>query len=317
VRGRPDARLAYRDGYAADKAFGAFSEADRERQLAEALRLDQPVTDVRMAVEINVFRLNRSEYYVPVAVKIPGREIALARSRGAARTRLDVVGEVKDDHGVTHRNLRDALDIRLDRDTAGAWARRPLLYQTGFTLLPGAYVLKVLVRDATTGRIGTYETPFVVANAEAERDAAPMSSVVLSNQQVGAGEALQAIEMRVATDKVNPLIVDGRQWLPSVTRVFGIGRELHVLVHAYRTASIAAEPLLAYVGLYRGGVKIRESPPIVVGSAGAAPRDAIPLALSLPLADLEPGDYDCQFTLLLQTGSGRASFWRGRIVLVR
>lgn len=318
VRGRPDARLAYRDGYAADKTFTAFTAADKERQLEEALRLDQPVTDVRMAVEVNVFRLNRSEYYVPVAVKIPGREIALAHSRGAARTRLDVIGEVKDDHGVTHRNLRDALDIRLDSTSAAAWASRPLHYQTGFTLLPGAYVLKVLVRDATTGRIGTYETPFVVTNAEAERDAAPMSSVVLSNQLVRAGEALHAVEMRVATDQVNPLIVDGRQWLPSVTRVFGADRDLHVLVHAYRTATVATDPLLAYVGLYRDGVKVRESPPIVVsGSTHAGTRDAIPLAFSLPLAGLEPGDYDCQLTLLLPAGSGRVSFWRGRIVLTR
>jgi len=32
-------------------------------------------------------------------------------------------------------------------------ARKPLQYETGFTVLPGTYVVKVLARDATTGRV--------------------------------------------------------------------------------------------------------------------------------------------------------------------
>ena len=316
VRGRDGARLAYREGYAADKTFGAFTEADKERQLEEALRLDDPITDVTMAVEVNVFRLNRSEYYVPVSIRIPGREIALARGRGAARTRIDVIGEVKDDHGVTHRNLRDEIDIGLDQATEAAWSRRPLQYQTGFTLLPGAYVLKVLVRDATTGRIGTYETPFVVTNAEFERDAVPTSTVVLSQQQVAAEAALFSVRQRGVADGVNPLVVGGRQWLPSVTRVLAIGRDLQVLVHAYRTASVSPEPVIAYVGLYREGLKARESSPVTVGQRSATPsRDTLPLALTLSLAGLEPGAYDCQVTVL-SPASGKATFWRVPIVIV-
>src|SRR5262245_26572609 len=53
--------LAYRQGYYADKAFGRFSDADKERQLEEALMLDNPVTDITMAVEVNYFQLNSAE----------------------------------------------------------------------------------------------------------------------------------------------------------------------------------------------------------------------------------------------------------------
>ena len=317
IRGRPDARLAYRDGYTADKVFAAFSDADKERQLAEALALDQPITDVTMAVEVNVFRLNQSEYYVPVSVRIPGREIALARSRGAPRTRLDVIGEIKDDHGVTHRNLRDALDIQLDRDTGGEWIDRSLQYETGFTLLPGAYVLKVLVRDATTGRIGTYETPFTIANAEADRDGVPTSTIVLSNQQVAPDEALHTVSSNVKAVLVNPLVMTGRQWLPRVTRVFRTDRDLRVLLHAYRTAAVRPEPVVAYVALYRDGVRIRESPAAVVAAgAAAADRNAIPVALTLSLQGLAAAAYDCQVTVL-SPGAAKASFWRAQVVLVK
>jgi VWFA-related protein len=315
VRGRPDARLAYRAGYTADKVFAAFSAADRERQLEEALRLDQPITDVRMAVEINVFRLNRSEYFVPVSVRIPGREIALARSRGAARTRLDVIGEVKDDHAVTHRNLRDELDIRLDGQAGEAWADRSLHYETGFTLLPGDYVLKMLVRDATTGRIGTYETTFRIVNVESVRDVVPTSTIVLSSQQVGPDAALYSVQQKIRTNSVSPLIVDGRQWLPHVTRVFRAGIDLRVLVHAYRTAGVSPAPVLAYAGLYRDGIRVLESPPIVAETVSTAARDAIPLVMTLPLGGLASGAYECQVTIL-SPGAGKAAFWRVPIDIV-
>jgi VWFA-related protein len=317
VRNRPGATLAYRDGYAGDKVFGAFTAADRERQLEEALRLDDPVTEVTLAVEVNTFRLNRSEYYVPVSVKITGRELSLARRRGAPRTLIDVIGEVKDEHGVTHRNLRDRLDIRLDQERAAVWTQRPIQYETGFTLLPGTYVLKVLVRDATTGRIGTYQAPFSIRNAERDTDVLPISSVVLGAQRLAVGEALHTVQQAISTSRVNPLIVDGRQLLPSVTRVFSVTRDLHVLLHAYRTATITPEPLLAYAALYRDDLKLRETPPLIVGSVPAGPKSpGVPVMLMMPLGGLDPGPYECQVTLL-SPASGKVAFWRADVVLTK
>ena len=54
--------------------------------------------------------------------------------------------------------MRDKLDIRLSAETASQLAKRPIQYETGFTLLPGKYVIKILARDAETGRIGTFQT---------------------------------------------------------------------------------------------------------------------------------------------------------------
>ena len=52
---------------------------------------------------------------MPVAVKIPGSELALAKRRGALRTLIDFIGEIKDDNGYTIQNMRDKLDIKLDK----------------------------------------------------------------------------------------------------------------------------------------------------------------------------------------------------------
>src|SRR6185503_2553312 len=112
------AEVTFRPGYFADKVFAKFTSADKERQLEEALMLENPVTEITIAMEVNYFQLNRAEYFVPVAVKIPGSELALARRGGAQRTVIDFIGEVKDDYGITIQNVRDKLDIKLSDETA-------------------------------------------------------------------------------------------------------------------------------------------------------------------------------------------------------
>ena len=232
LNGGQAGELAYRQGYYADKAFGRFNDADKERQLEEALMLDNPVTDITIAMEVNYFQLNSAEYFVPVAVKIPGSELELARRRGAARTLIDFIGEVKDNYGYTMQNVRDKLDIKLSEETASQLATRPIQYETGFTLLPGKYVIKILARDSTTGRIGTYQAAFTVPNLMREEVRLPISSVVLSSQRVPMTEALHTVQ-NGAAQFTHPLVYDGEKLFPSVTRVFSRSREMYVYLQAY------------------------------------------------------------------------------------
>ena len=45
-------------------------------------------------------------------------------------------------------------------------AHHPIEYETGFTVLPGTYTIKLLARDDETGRIGTYMRKFTIPNPE-------------------------------------------------------------------------------------------------------------------------------------------------------
>src|SRR6202000_396326 len=98
--------------YFGDKTFNKFNTADKERQLEDALMLGDPITDITIQMEINYFQLNRAEYYVPVVMKIPGSELALAKSGGAERAVIDFIGEIKDEYGTTIQNIRDKVDIK-------------------------------------------------------------------------------------------------------------------------------------------------------------------------------------------------------------
>jgi VWFA-related protein len=54
------ASLTYRQGYYADKEFSKFTAVDKERQLEDALMLENPITELSIAMEIDHFQLNRA-----------------------------------------------------------------------------------------------------------------------------------------------------------------------------------------------------------------------------------------------------------------
>jgi len=314
-----DTKLDYRQGYYAGKEFGKFTVADKERQLEDALMLEDPITDLTIAMEINYFQLNRAEYFVPIVVKIPGRELVLAKRGGAEHTLIDFVGEIKDVYGgVTVTNVRDNVNIKLSDATASELATRPIEYDAGFTLLPGKYLIKFLARDDETGRIGTYQTNFVIPNLNKEDKRVPISSVVLSSQRVDLKDALYDAAKGKDQAKeaaVNPLVQDGKKLIPSVTRVFRTGRELYVYLQAYEQSPTVAKPLVAFVSFYQGTTKVFETQPIAVTPAALNHLVPVPLNFTVGPGELPPGKYDCQVTILDPTDT-KATFWRSPIMVV-
>jgi|RhiMethySRZTD1v2_1073278.scaffolds.fasta_scaffold00150_15 VWFA-related protein len=308
------ADLTFRAGYYGDKAFGNFSASDKERQLEDALMLENPVTEITIAMEVNYFQLNSAEYFVPVAVKIPGSELALAKRRGALRTLIDFIGEVKDDNGYTIQNMRDKLEIPIDKDTAEKLATSPIQYDTGFTLLPGKYVIKLLARDAETGRIGTYQAAFAVPNLMREQKRLPISSVVLASQRIPMADALFTVQ-KGAAQLTHPLVFDGQKLFPSVTRVFSKSRDMFVFLQAYQRGATTTQPLVAFVTFLKGDQKVLETDPLQVIDGIDPKSKAVPLRFSIPLDKLEIGRYDCQVTVLEPTGQ-KVAFWQAPIALV-
>ena len=159
------------------------------------------------------------------------------------------------------------MDIKLTGETAAELQKRPIQYDTGFTLFPGKYTIKFLARDAETGRIGTYQNKFIVPNLNKEDKRIPISSVVLSSQRVDLRDALYNAAKdkdQEKADAVNPLgagrtEVDSQRD-PRVQQ----GRDMFIYLQAYEPAADDRQPLVAYVTFYRGQTKAFETPPLAV-----------------------------------------------------
>jgi VWFA-related protein len=320
VDSQADAKLDYRAGYYAGKQYVKFTAADKDRQLEDALMEADPYTGLTIAMEINYFQIDRAEYFVPIMVKIPGRELALAKKGGAEHTQIDFIMEVKDDYGnTTEQNMRDNTPaIKLSDKTAAQLANSPVEYRTGFTLLPGKHTIKFLARDDETGRIGTFQTTFVIPNLNKETKQVPISSVVLSGETQDLNNAIYNAAKQKDRDKdnaTNPLVLNNQALIPSVTRVFSKSRDLHVYLQAYETNVATVQPLVAFVSFYQGKTKVFETQPMEVASGMNNGLKTMPLRFNIGLSQLPPGEYNCQITVLDPTGQ-KSSFWQAPITLV-
>ena len=216
---------------------------------------------------------------------------------------------MKDDYGSTIQNVRDKVEAKLSGETAAKLAKQPIEYETGFTLLPGKYKIKLLARDAETGWIELTETDFVIPNLNKEEKRIPISSVVLSSQRVDLKEAIyNALKSKDQAESTNPLVQEGQKLIPSVTRVFSKTRPMYVYLQAYEPTATSTQPLFAFVTFYRGQSKVLQTPPRSVSEGLSNRLKTMPLRFDISLDTLPPGEYNCQVTVLDPIGARRRSW---------
>ncbi|MDZ4801620.1 MAG: VWA domain-containing protein [Bryobacteraceae bacterium] len=297
------ARLDFRAGYYGEKVWTAFNSSDKERQLQEALMLGDPQTGLPLALEVNWFRLNPTKFFVPIAVRIPGSAIDPERKS----TEFDFIGQVRDSKGKIAASVRDAIKLKLPANaTAEDMKKRNVLYDTGFTLPPGAYKAKFLVRENASGRMGTFETKFTIPEQPV------ISSVVWSSQREPLNAALASVEKNKKILANHPLIKDGQKLVPSVTRLFRAGQKLYVYVEAYDAQGQTA----ATVSLFKGNTKVMESEPVLAAAADAVRAGTSPLQFQIPLDGVRPGRYVAQVSVVDAVGH-KFSYERTALVVSR
>jgi VWFA-related protein len=232
------AKLEHRDGYYADKVWGRFNAQDKEQKLMEALTASNPLTDLPLALEVDYFRVGPASYYVPVSVKIPGSVLQLAQKHGGAgETQFDFLGQIQDERRNVLGNVRDFIKIKLDSMDAEKLARRSIHYDAGFTLGPGRYRMKFLVRENLTGHMGTFDARFVVPDLAADSVMLKTSSVIWSSQREPVKTVIGAAEkMSRKAQAANPLIVGDAKVVPAVTKVFRRSQNMYVAFDVYDAA---------------------------------------------------------------------------------
>ena len=297
--------LDYRAGYYADKVWSKLDGGEREKQLADALALGNPATELPLAVELLYFRQGRGRQMVPLAIKIPGSKIPLAKK---GSTEIDFIAQVKDARGRVVQSLRDAIKLKLG-DNAGQLAQKSLLYDAVLALAPGDYSLKALVRENQSGAMGTFEARFRVPGDPPAPEAA-VSSLVLGSQRELLSAAVGNAGQHKKIASANPLVSNGSKLIPSVTHVFKRSQTLHAFAEIYQAGSAAAT-----LAVYRGKTKIYESGPLTV--VPVPNREGV-MAVNgdLPLRGVPPGEYTCQLNIVDAVG-GRFAFRRTPMVVTQ
>ena len=282
---RDGLRVEARAGYYADRDFTHTSRTDRETQLEEQMFAAVSATDLPVLVSGGWFRLAADRYYVPVALTVPGSAVPVANNTDPVS--LDVLGMVRDERNFPVGRFRETL--KLPPGTGTTLAGKQILYQSGVTLPPGRFAVKVVVRENATGLMGSFEAPIVVP--ELKQAAMKVSSVVLSTQ-------LQASASKSKTD--NPLVRDGVQLLPNLTHVVGKDQKLFFYYEVYDPGQAGGDSpqLRTSLAFYRGKVKVFETPVVERTAIDAPARHAALFQFEVPASSFTPGLYTCQINII-------------------
>jgi VWFA-related protein len=315
------AKLEHRQGYYASKVWGKFNSQDKEQQLREALAAGEPIVDLPLALQVDFFRVSRNAYFIPVSVKVPGSVVSMAVKGGASFTQLDFLGQIQDEARATVGNVRDFIKVKLDQQMAAKVAHRSFQYDAGFTLGPGKYRMKFLVRENVSGKMGTFETRFVVPDLTAETSGLKLSSIIWSSQREAVKSAIGAAEhMGKKEMSANPLIDRGEKVVPNITRIFRRGQNLYVAFDVYDArpdpANADARKVRVSMSLFNEkGAKAFEVGPIEATQLAPTRPEAVPVKLQVPLKDLVPGRYVCQLNVVDPVGR-KFAFPRAPLVVV-
>ena len=287
-----DAKVEAREGYYADRDFTHTAKEDREVQLQEQLMTQIPATDVPLFVTAGYFRLAADRYYVPVSVAVPGSAVPPSNDK----LTLDIRGYIRDERGAPVGQIRDTMTV--PPASAADLSTRQVLYQTGATLPPGRFSMKVVVRENTTGQMGTFETPIIVP--ELKTAPVKVSSLVLSTQLQDVGTKKTA----------SPLVKDGVEVVPNLTHIVSRSQKLYFYYEVYDPSADAGSELVrTSLAFYRGKVKVYETPVVQRTSLDASDRKADVFQFEVPAANFKPGLYTCQVNIIDEV-AGKFAFPR-------
>ncbi|MBV8844739.1 MAG: VWA domain-containing protein [Bryobacterales bacterium] len=313
------AKLDHRPGYWASKNWGKLNGQDKEQQLKEALSAGDPITDLPLALQVDYFRVGPTAYFVPVSVKIPGSVVELAAKGGAATTQLDFVGQIQDETRAVVGNVRDFIKVKLDSEAAKS-GRKPFLYDAGFTLEPGRYQMKFLVRENLSGKMGTFETGFTVPDLSADTSGLKLSTIVWSNQREPLTAAVGTAEkLNKKTVAANPLIVGEEKVVPNITKVFRQNQNLYVSFDIYDAmpdpANAKARKVRVSMSWFnQRGAKAFEVGPLDFTQVADTRPEAVPVNIQVPLKDIAAGRYICQINVVDEAGR-KFAFPRATLVV--
>jgi VWFA-related protein len=302
---RPGVKVEARPGYFAPKDFRQFTREDKERQLEQAVELDQPFLDLPFVVDTAYFRRKDQSYQVVLAAKIPGSAVSFLQKSGKHETEFDFVWRVMDSANKVAGVLRDTLPVKVEGETFEQLLSGNILYQGEITLAPGTYRLKTVVRENQSGKLGTFEGPLVLP--EVPKTGMMLSSVVLSNEVKSLTDSGNSRARRGKQQKANLLAVGGREILPSVTRVFRNDQTLSVYLESYSPKSEGepqagspagggTKPSVALL-FFRSGRKVAEAGPFA-GTVEKANSTKATYFAEVPLAKIPVGRYTLQANVI-------------------
>lgn len=284
------ARLSHRQGYYEPRPYAELHPLEKDLLAASAIATAQKASDLDVDVLAAAFRATEEWAYVPVILEVDGESL-LAGQSGEQLT-VEIYTYVTDSQG----EMRDfftqhvGLDLKTGREML---EQKGLKYYGHLELAPGDYRIRVLVRNADTGRAAAEAVPISVP-VYAEQQ--PVVLPPFFQDEPGSWLLVRERPRGGRTDStVYPFTVKGQPYVPSAKPEIERGEEARLCLVAYNLG--AGDISLA------GTVLGSSGEPVAGGSLKLVERTVTgiegydKLLASFEAAGLAAGDYTLQVAL--------------------
>ena len=283
------ARLIHRPGFYAPRPFSEMSPMERRLDAADKIISGKDMGILSSSVLAAPFPGKDGKAYVPVLIEIDGQGILAGNQEGIAQ--LEIYAYAIAEDGTVGGYLTQTMGLDIGKV-------EPVLRKTGIKffgdleLAPGDYLLRVLVRDAKTGRSSVRNVPLSVPQLGS---GSPSLAMPLFPEE--GGKWLMVQEATAGQDRQNqpyPFMLKDQAYMPAAKPVL--------------TQTGSSQFILMAFNLGDGGVPLKTEFKTPDGQVITGPKvsfvqqlsrtsDEAQLMLSLDAAGVPPGEYRLIATL--------------------
>ena len=137
-----------RRGYFAPK-HTATPEEEAKQEIENAVFSREEIHELPMDLQTQFFKTSDTEAKLAVLVKVDLKQVRFRKEEGRNRNDLTVVSALFDRNGIFVSGVRKVVEMRLrDETIEKLQTRPPITIRTDFTVKPGAYSVRLVLRDA-------------------------------------------------------------------------------------------------------------------------------------------------------------------------
>lgn len=223
-------RISHRAGYYAPRPFADIHPLEKSLLASEAIASAEPRHDLETDVLVAPFRAGEGRAYVPVIIEVKGDSLLAGQNDDDLA--VEFYSYVTDERG----EMRDFFTQMVSMDLAAAGVRRSmaasgLKFYGHLELDPGRYLIRVLVRNAASGRTGVETVPLDIPPYEGRR------TVLLPPFFVEEPGTWFLVREKQATQDargvVYPFTVNGEPYVPAARPALHAGEEANLCLVAY------------------------------------------------------------------------------------
>jgi len=220
--------VVHRSGYYAPRPFGELHPLEKSLLASDAIASAAPRDDVDMNVLAAPFRASDKLAYVPVIIEIDGKSLLAGDQEKKLATEL--YAYVSNDHGEMKDFFTQVVTLNITDQGRQSMLNGGLKYYGHMDLAPGKYLLRVLVRNASTGRTGVRSVRLTVPEYKQAR---PELLPPFFLERPGRWVLVREKSSQGRETVVYPFTINGNPYVPAAKPIVRPGEDSEICLVAY------------------------------------------------------------------------------------